>query len=74
VAPHSPYFGPGLVATIHIIAALGGDAACERFYCDLGASPLGDAVNAVDGSMRVPQEPGLGIEVDEGVLERYRVA
>ena len=74
VAPHSPYFGPGLVATIHVIAALGEDAACERFYCDLGASPLGGAVDAVDGSMRVPQEPGLGIEVDERVLERFRAA
>jgi D-galactarolactone cycloisomerase len=74
VAPHSPYFGLGLVATIHVIAALGEDAACERFYCDLGASPLGSAVDAVDGSMRVPQEPGLGVEVDERVLQRFRAA
>jgi D-galactarolactone cycloisomerase len=74
VAPHSPYFGPGLIATIHLIAALGQDAACERYYCDLGGSPLGSAVDAVDGSMRVPQEPGLGVELDERVLERFRAA
>ena len=73
VAPHSPYFGPGLVATIHVIAALGEGAACERFYLTLGASPLGDAVNAADGAMRVPQGPGLGVAVDEDILARYRV-
>jgi len=73
IAPHSPYFGPGLIATIHIIAALGDGAACERFYCDLGASPLGDAVDAVDGSMRVPQGPGLGVDLDERVIAKFRL-
>jgi L-alanine-DL-glutamate epimerase-like enolase superfamily enzyme len=74
VAPHSPYFGPGLIATIHVIAALIEGAACERFYLTLGASPLGDAVDAVGGAMRVPQAPGLGVGVDERVLARCRVA
>ncbi|HUZ75314.1 MAG TPA: mandelate racemase/muconate lactonizing enzyme family protein [Stellaceae bacterium] len=73
VAPHSPYFGPGLVATIHVIAALGEGMVCERFYVTLGASPLGDAVDATAGAMRVPQGPGLGVGVDERVLARYRV-
>jgi L-rhamnonate dehydratase len=26
-----------------------------------------------DGSLRVPQGPGLGVEVDEAVVARYRV-
>jgi L-rhamnonate dehydratase len=26
-----------------------------------------------DGYVAVPQEPGLGVEVDEAALERYRV-
>jgi D-galactarolactone cycloisomerase len=74
VAPHSPYFGPGLIASVHAIAAAGGDMYCERFYCDLDASPLGDAVDAHDGRMLVPQGPGLGIAIDDGVIARYRVA
>jgi D-galactarolactone cycloisomerase len=74
VMPHSPYFGPGLIATLHVIAARLPDSLCERFYCELEATPLGDAVTARDGHMRVPQGPGLGIDVDEGVIARYRVA
>ncbi len=73
VAPHSPYFGPGLIATVHAIAAAGEDIYCERFYCDLAASPLGDAVDAPGGRMAVPQGPGLGITVDERVIARHRI-
>ena len=74
VMPHSPYFGPGLIATLHVIAAWLPDAMCERFYCELEATPLGDTIMARDGHMKVPQEAGLGIEVDESVIARYRVA
>ena len=34
VMPHSPYFGPGLIATLHVIAACLPDSMCERFYCE----------------------------------------
>ena len=74
VMPHSPYFGPGLIATLHVIAACIPDAMCERFYCELEATPLGDAIAADRGYMRVPQGAGLGIDIDEGVIARYRVA
>ena len=74
VAPHSPYFGPGLIATLHVIAAMDGDILCERFYCDLQASPLGDAVEARDGYMRVPDRPGLGVDIDMQMIESYRIA
>ena len=74
VMPHSPYFGPGLIATLHVIAARLPDAMCERFYCELEATPLGDAIAARDGHMQVPQGPGLGIDVDEAIIARYRVA
>jgi D-galactarolactone cycloisomerase len=74
VMPHSPYFGPGLIATLHVIAADLPEAMCERFYCALEATPLGDAIAAPDGHMRVPQGPGLGIGIDESVIARYAVA
>jgi D-galactarolactone cycloisomerase len=74
VMPHSPYFGPGLIATLHVIAACVPDAMAERFYCELEATPLGDAIAAQDSHMKVPQGPGLGIDVDESVIARYRVA
>jgi len=74
VMPHSPYFGPGLIATLHVIAADLPEAMCERFYCELEATPLGDAVAAPNGFMHVPQGPGLGIAVDESIIARYAVA
>ncbi len=72
IAPHSPYFGPGLIATIHFAASLPEKPTIERFYLDLEASPLGALVEAPGGFMRVPNGPGLGIEVDETVLGKYR--
>jgi L-alanine-DL-glutamate epimerase-like enolase superfamily enzyme len=74
VMPHSPYFGPGLIATLHVIAADLPEAMCERFYLELEATPLGDAIAAPNGFMRVPQGPGLGITIDESVIARYAVA
>ncbi|HEY4775616.1 MAG TPA: enolase C-terminal domain-like protein, partial [Xanthobacteraceae bacterium] len=74
LAPHSPYFGPGLIATVHVCASLPAPPPVERFYCDLEASPFGDQVNASDGHLRVPAGAGLGLTVDETVIERYRVA
>ncbi|MFZ1922149.1 MAG: mandelate racemase/muconate lactonizing enzyme family protein [Xanthobacteraceae bacterium] len=74
IAPHSPYFGPGLIATIHFAASLPEKPMIERFYLDLEASPLGTLVEAPGGFMRVPQRPGLGIEVDEAILQKYRLS
>ena len=45
----------------------------ERFYLDLEASPIGSFIEAPGGLMRVPNGPGLGVHVDETVLQKYRV-
>lgn len=73
LAPHSPYFGPGLIATMHIAAAAGGDIAVERYYCDLEPGPLGDAIIPVGDRFVLPNGPGLGLQIDETLLARYRV-
>jgi L-alanine-DL-glutamate epimerase-like enolase superfamily enzyme len=70
--PHSPYYGPGLIASVHLLAAMEAEALCEYFFADLEASPCGAAAIPKDGFLAVPQGPGLGIEVDEGLVERYR--
>ena len=72
--PHSPLYGPGLIATQHIVAAMEQDAMVEFYYCDLGESPMGNAIYASDGFMSVPDGPGLGVEIDTAVIEKYRVA
>ena len=42
VVPHSAYFGPGLLASIHCIAAMPAESWVERFYCDFADNPLGE--------------------------------
>jgi L-alanine-DL-glutamate epimerase-like enolase superfamily enzyme len=74
VALHSPYLGPGLVATIHLIAAMERDVVVERFYLDFEASPMGAWTEVTNGSVPVPSAPGLGVVPDAAILERYRIA
>jgi D-galactarolactone cycloisomerase len=74
VAPHSAYFGPGLIATAHLSAALARAPMVERLYCVLTESPFGDWCEPVDGHLAVPQGPGLGIDPDPAILEKLRVA
>jgi L-alanine-DL-glutamate epimerase-like enolase superfamily enzyme len=71
--PHCFYFGPGLVASLHLAAALAPDAPFELFHGELEASPYHDAVRARGGRMAVPAGPGLGVEPDMAVIERYRL-
>ncbi len=72
--PHSPLYGPGLIATQHIVAAMKTEAMIEFYYCELGESPMGDAIYAKDGFMSVPDGPGLGVDIDTAVIEKYRAA
>lgn len=73
VVPHSAYFGPGLLASIHASAAQAQDVWIERFYCDFAQTPWGEAINPQDGRMPVPQGPGLGVDPDPALLEQYAV-
>jgi D-galactarolactone cycloisomerase len=74
VMPHSPYFGPGLLATLHIVSTFAKETMVENSFADLGASPMGDAIANQGGRLPVPQGPGLGRDPDMAVVERYRVA
>jgi L-alanine-DL-glutamate epimerase-like enolase superfamily enzyme len=72
VVPHSAYFGPGLLASIHCIAAMPTETLVERFYCDFAENPLGDAIDPKGGRIAVPQGPGLGRDPDPRLLEKLR--
>ena len=74
VVPHSAYFGPGLLASIHTIAAMPRESLVERFYCDFEVNPLHDAIHPKDGRIAVPQGPGLGVDPDPKVIEKLRVS
>lgn len=72
VIPHCAYFGPGNLASIHIVASLATDTLLENIYANLEASPYGDAMVAKDGKVRVPTGPGLGVEPDMEIVAKYR--
>ncbi len=73
IMPHSPYFGPGFLASLQLAAALPDGALIERFFLDLEASLYADLIDAVDGDFRLPEGPGLGMEPDPDIIERYRI-
>jgi L-alanine-DL-glutamate epimerase-like enolase superfamily enzyme len=72
VVPHSAYFGPGLLASIHCIAAMPTESWVERFYCDFADNPLHDAIHPKNGRIAVPQGPGLGLDPDARIIEKLR--
>ena len=78
VMPHSPYFGPGWLATLQLLAAMPltgrpGGAWVERFYTRLEATLYPDFVSPTDGGLfRIPTGPGLGAEPDPDVIRDYR--
>jgi D-galactarolactone cycloisomerase len=74
IVPHSAYFGPGLLASIHCIAAMPAESLVERFYCDFAANPLGDAIHPKHGRIAVPQGPGLGVDPDPKLVEKLRTS
>jgi len=73
LVPHSPYFGPGLLATLHMAAAFEHESMIEYSFADLGANPLGDAIAVRDGRIALPRGPGLGRDPDPDIVARYRV-
>ena len=73
LAPHSPYFGPGALATLHLLAALAPEARFEYFYLQPDAWLYGDLLAPRRGEIGVPQGPGLGGDPDPDVIRRYRM-
>lgn len=71
--PHSPYFGPGWLATLQLMSAIPDCGFVERLFVDHEASLYGDLIHPKDGCFRVPCEPGLGAEPDPDVIKTYRV-
>ena len=74
VVPHSPYFGPGFVATLHIAAALIERPMIEVLWLDMEANPFDPWVRAEGGKVAVPSAPGLGCDPDPAILARYTKA
>lgn len=72
-APHSPYMGPGLIATIHVLAACNEEIPLEYCFCDVTDNPVAAAISVRDARLAVPAGPGLGCDPDLRLVEKYRV-
>ena len=74
VVPHSPYFGPGFLATLQLMS-LRDEGFIEMFYMKRPACLWRGRIDAdANGSVEVPQGPGLGYEPDRDVMEQYLVS
>lgn len=74
VAHHAPYFGPGLLATMQVLAAVPEEGWLEWLYVGREASLFANMPVPEDGRIAIPDGPGLGLDPDGDVIERYRVA
>lgn len=66
LVPHCPYFGPGLLATLHFLAATEEAEPIEIYFADLARAPYGEALVPKGGAIAVPAAPGLGWEPNPG--------
>lgn len=75
LAPHSPYFGPGLLATLQLLSLRDDASFVEMFYMTR-AGCLWRGRVSVDGNgdVEVPQGPGIGYEPDREVMEKFRAS
>ena len=74
VMPHSPYFGPGFFASLHLAAARPSIRALEYNFVQPDAWLADVAGLRRGGEFAVPTTPGLGFEPDAEVMQRYRRA
>lgn len=79
-APHVGFSAAVCVAaTLHLAAAASNFLTYECIYTmnplreRLAVTPVGGPSQLVDGQMPIPQGPGLGIDLNPDVIERYRV-
>jgi L-alanine-DL-glutamate epimerase-like enolase superfamily enzyme len=74
IVPHSPYFGPGLLATLHLMS-IRNEGLVEVFFMKRPACLWRGRVDVdAKGNIQVPQAPGLGYEPDLDVMKQYRVS
>ncbi len=71
IAPHTPYFGPGFLAGLHLNAAQPQDVLVEWLYFDLETTLYWGAILPSKGKVNVPQGPGLGYDPDAKLVAKY---
>jgi L-alanine-DL-glutamate epimerase-like enolase superfamily enzyme len=72
--PHSPYFGPGFLATLHLAQSMPNPGLLERFFIDFEAYLYPEQTfNPKDGFFEISDQIGLGLDPDIDVIKDYRI-
>ena len=74
MAPHSPYFGPGYLATLQFAAVEKHFSIFEYLYIEPEAWLYQPMPLPQDGQISIPTGPGLGLDPDPDIIARYRVS
>ncbi len=74
LAMHSYFFGPGVAATLHLSLSNMRSEFIEIHALPLEASYIQPALRPEKGYLKAPTGHGLGIEIDEAVVEKYPYA
>ena len=69
--PHCFCFGPGVAATVHFCLSNMKSEYIEVNAVPLEASFIKPSLRPENGYLSVPDKPGLGIEIDEAVVESH---
>lgn len=71
-APQVAFFGPGFLASLHLIAAQQDEVSLERLFVELAHVPYAATVPIENGWLQVPDAPGLGADPEPALVEgRY---
>lgn len=74
VMPHSPYFGPGFLATLHLAQSMPNPGLLERFFIDFEAYLYPKEIfTPQDGFFKTPDTIGLGLDPDKDVIKDFAV-
>lgn len=73
VAQHSPYFGPGYLASLQLLAAAEDEELFEYLYIDREDEVIAGLPVPQGGRIAIPDGPGLGLDPDPVVLDRYSI-
>ena len=73
VMPHTAYFGPGFLASLHLASITKMEVFIERFWLDLAEEFYPCFKIAKNGKYQLPEGPGLGMEFNSELIKKFKV-
>ena len=68
--PHTAYFGPGFLASLHVASLTNKETFIERFWLDLAEEFYPGFTKAKNGKYLLPDGHGLGYDIDEKLITK----